>query len=85
MGPSVASDDCCESPKLTWRDADDALEVKRKLALAREAGAEGDLRLVQFMVCPEEAPRSLNPPLNNVLMRWQSSNRLELSREGIRI
>src|SRR5262249_58285196 len=36
--------DSCGHPELPRRDADEALEVMRELALVREAGVRGDLR-----------------------------------------
>lgn len=43
--------DSCGSPKLSRRDADDPLEVKGKMALVREAGAERDLRQAELAPC----------------------------------
>jgi hypothetical protein len=44
----------CRGPKSPRRDADDPFEMKGKLALVREPGAERNLRQAEFTVCPQE-------------------------------
>ena len=46
--------DSCGTQKLSWRDADDPLKLKAKMALIREAGAERDLGQAEPAVCPQE-------------------------------
>jgi hypothetical protein len=68
----------CGNPKLSRRDADHPLEVKRKLALVREADAERDLHQAEFAICPQEVLRSFNAARDHILARRQPGGRLEL-------
>src|SRR6516225_11318359 len=74
--------DSCGHPELTWRDADEALEVMTEHALAREAGERGDLRqgevaALQERFCPLDAAH------DHVLVRGQPSGCLELPGEVV--
>jgi hypothetical protein len=71
----------CGNPKLTRRDADDPLEVKRKMALVREAGAERYLRQAELTICPQEVLCLFNAARDHIPVRRQTGGRLELSRE----
>src|SRR5258708_9302651 len=73
----------CGNPKLSRRDADDPLEVRGKMALVREAGAERDLRQAQLTVSPQEVLCSFNAARDHILVRRQPGGRLELAREGV--
>ena len=69
--------DSCGPTELSWRDADDALEMVGELALVGEAGAGGDLRQrkVAFL---KESLGPFNAPHNDVLVRRQPGGHLEL-------
>ena len=69
--------DSCGRPELPGRDADEALEVMRELALVREAGAGGDLRQGQVGSCLQELPGPLDAAHDDVLVRRQPGGRLE--------
>ena len=75
--------DSCGTQKLSWRDADDPLKLKAKMALIREAGAERDLGQAEPAVCPQEVLRSFNAACDYILVRRQPGGRLELAREVI--
>jgi hypothetical protein len=66
----------CGNPKLSRRDADDPLEVKRKMTLVREAAAERDLRQTELTVSPQEVLRSFNAAHEHILVRRQAGGRL---------
>src|SRR5260221_9198938 len=70
--------DSCGHPKLSRRDADDPLEVRGKMALVREAGAECDLSQAEIVLFPQELLRSFNPAPDYVLVRRQSGGRPKL-------
>ncbi len=61
--------DSCGTQKLSWRDADDPLKLKAKMALIREAGAERDLGQAEPAVCPQQVLRSFNAACDYILMR----------------
>ena len=68
--------DSCGTQKLSWRDADDPLKLKAKMALIREAGAERDLGQAEPAVCPQEVLRSFNAAHEHILVRRQAGGRL---------
>ena len=57
----------CGKPKLSRCDTDDPLEVKGKLALVREIGAERNLCQLELIVFPQEVLCSLNAALDDIL------------------
>jgi hypothetical protein len=61
--------DSCRKPKLSRRDADDPLEVKRKMALVCEAGPERNLRQAELAVSLQELLRSVNAARDQILVR----------------
>ena len=61
--------DSCGTQKLSWRDADDPLKLKAKMALIREAGAERDLGQAEPAVCPQEVLCPFNAARDYILMR----------------
>src|SRR5260221_3706522 len=73
----------CGNPNLSGRDADDPLEVRGKMALVREAGAERALRQAELTVSPQEVLCSFNAARDHILVRRQPGARLELAREVI--
>src|SRR5262249_18748857 len=74
--------DSCGQPELPRRDADQALEVMAELTLVRKAGAGGDFRQ-GGVALSQELLRPFNPAGDDVLVRRQSSGRLELPREVV--
>ena len=73
----------CGEPKLSRRDADDPLEVKRKMALVREAGLARDLRQAEPISSAQEVLRPFNAARDQILVRGQAGGRLELPRKVI--
>jgi hypothetical protein len=63
---------------LSWRDADDALEVMGELALIREAGAGRDICQGEVTVLLQELLRPLDAAQDDVLVRRQPGGPLEL-------
>jgi len=70
--------DSCGTPKLLWRNADDPLKMKAKMALIREAGAQRDLCQGELAVCSQEVLRSFNTARDHILVRRQPGGCLEL-------
>ena len=73
----------CELAELSWRDADDALEVMGELALIRESGARRDLCQGKVRSCLQELIGPLDAAHDRVLVRRQPGGRLELPREMV--
>src|SRR6516165_8059490 len=72
----------CGHPELARRDAEQALEVMTEYALAREAGASGDL-CQGAVAALQKLLRPLDASHNHVLMRRQPGGPLELPREVV--
>src|SRR6516164_1079370 len=70
-------------PELPRRDANQALEVMRELALVREAGVRGDLRQGEVSSGLQELPGPLDAAGDDVLVRRQSGGPLELPDEVV--
>src|SRR6516165_804629 len=70
-------------PELPRRDADEALEVMRELALVREAGVRGDLRQGEVASGLQELLGPLDAARDDVLVRRQSGGPLELRDEVV--
>src|SRR5262244_171989 len=75
--------DSCGRPEPTRRDADQALEVMREVALVREAGAHRNLCQGQVAILLKELLRVLDATRDDVLVRRLSRRDLELSREVV--
>src|SRR6516225_4233670 len=74
---------CLCASELPRRDADEALEVMRELALVRVAGLRGDLRQGQARPCLQELLGPLDAAGDDVLVRRQPGRRLELPGEVV--
>src|SRR5262245_27849055 len=75
--------DSCGRPEPPRRDADDALEVVRELALVREPGAQRDLRQGQRRPGLQELLGPLDAAEDDVLVGRQPRGLLELPREVV--
>ena len=69
--------------KLSRCDTDEPFKVKGKLALVRETGTERNLCQLELTVFPQEVLCSLNAARDDILVRCQTSCRLELPGEVI--
>jgi hypothetical protein len=70
-------------PKLSRCDTDEPFKVKGKLALVREPGVERNLCQLELIVFSQEVLCSLNAARDYILVRCQTSGRLELPGEVI--
>src|SRR5262245_4980202 len=70
-------------PELSWRDAEEALEVMGELALVREAGVRGDLRQGEVASGLQELLGPLDAAGDDVLVRRQPGGPLELPGEVV--
>src|SRR5262249_50282398 len=70
-------------PELPRRDAGQALEVTRELALVREAGVQGDLRQGEVASGLQELLGPLDAAQDDVLVRRQPGGPLELRDEVV--
>src|SRR5215831_7763277 len=70
-------------PEPTRRDADQALEVMREVALVREAGARGNLGQGEVVILSKELLRTLDATGDDVLVRRLSRRDAELPREVV--
>src|SRR6516165_1062065 len=70
-------------PELPRRDADEALEVMRELALVREAGVRGDLCQGEVASGLQELLGPLDAARDDVLVRRQHGGPLELPGEVV--
>ena len=71
----------CGGPEPPRRDADQALDVMRELALVREAGARRDLRQGEVRIFSQELLRPFHAAGDGVPVRRQAGRDLELPRE----
>src|SRR5262249_26083015 len=75
--------DVCGRPEPTRRDAEQALEVMREVALVREAGGRRNLCQGQVAILLKKFLRTLDTTGDDVLVRWLSCRDLELPREVV--
>src|SRR5262249_34467878 len=75
--------DSCGRPEPTRRDAEQALEVMREVALVREAGARRNLCQGEVGILLKELLRTLDATGDDVLVRRLSRRGLELPREMV--
>src|SRR5262247_2392395 len=75
--------DSCGRPEPTRRNADQALEVMREVALVREAGARRNLCQGEVAILSKKLLRTLDATGDDVLVRRLSRRDLELPREVV--
>jgi hypothetical protein len=63
--------DSCGNPKLSWRNANHPLEVKRKFALVREARAQRGFRQAESAICLQETLGSFKAASDHI---WCGGN-----------